>query len=77
MNRTDAQHLVTAITEALNPTVNVLLVARAQAEVLREETDVIRTRLLSEEVYTDEFTGVRITEIPVTPERLHSLMHGT
>jgi CO/xanthine dehydrogenase Mo-binding subunit len=21
-------------------------------------------------------TGVRITEIPVTPERLHSLMHG-
>lgn len=50
------------VARTLNPFVNVVLTARAQAEVIREEIDAIKLRLLTEHAYTDETDGKRVTE---------------
>jgi len=50
------------LARTLTPHVNLALVARAQAELLRDEVDAIKAELLAANEYFDEYTGERITE---------------
>lgn len=58
MNATTANK----IAKTLTPAVNVVLVARAEAELVKEEVDAIKARHLAADVYLDEMTGERVTE---------------